>query len=64
MVVSLFWIITPSSAQKYNPLDPFPFGHLQFCIFSLIDWLFKIEIDYYGRFHGHKVNSKSAFFQQ
>lgn len=36
MVLSLYGIITPSSAQKHNPLNPFPSGHLQFRNFLII----------------------------
>lgn len=36
MVVSLYGIIAPSSAQKVNPLNPFPLGHLQFRNFLII----------------------------
>ncbi|WP_338381590.1 integrase [Escherichia coli] len=36
MVLSLYGIITPSSAQKHNPLNPFPSGQLQFRNFLII----------------------------
>ena len=36
MVLSLYGIIAPSSAQKHNPLNPFPSGHLQFRNFLII----------------------------
>ncbi|WP_262349032.1 hypothetical protein [Enterobacter asburiae] len=36
MVVSLYGIIAPSSPQKHNPLNPFPFGYLQFRNFLIV----------------------------
>ncbi|QIZ53215.1 site-specific integrase [Dickeya zeae] len=36
MVASLYGIIAPSSVQKHNPLNPFPFGYLQFRNFLIV----------------------------
>ncbi|ENR5393943.1 site-specific integrase [Providencia rettgeri] len=36
MVISLYGIIAPSSPQKHNPLNPFPFGYLQFRNFLIV----------------------------
>ncbi|MGT7535885.1 hypothetical protein ACRW2I_22975, partial [Escherichia coli] len=44
MVLSLYGIITPSSAQKHNPLNPFPSGHLQFRNFLIIRLLLNYGI--------------------
>lgn len=52
MVLSLYGIITPSSAQKHNPLNPFPSGHLQFRNFDqkLINTISSL----------HRVNSQRS----
>ncbi|HCI7802169.1 TPA: site-specific integrase, partial [Escherichia coli] len=44
MVLSLYGILTPSSAQKHNPLNPFPSGHLQFRNFLIIRLLLNYGI--------------------